>query len=229
MSTSSLLNTSGTNPLSDSQWGFQAGKSTEIGPLVTVHSWLNILDQGQEVRAVFFDLRKAFDSVPHAILMAKLQQIGLNDHILAWIGDYLTGREQRVTVSGSTSQYSVVLSGVPQGFVLGPLLFFIYVDDLACIPLSASSEAVLYADDLLLFRPIHGMEDFHYLQYDISAIEGWVSSNFLTLNSAKCKYMIVSRKANPSSPAGLSLGNFNLEKVECFKYLGLLLSSNLTV
>ena len=92
-------------------------------------------------------------------------------------------------------------------------------------------EAVLYyiyADNLLLFRPIHGMEDFHNLQHDISAIEGWVSSNYLTLNSAKCKYMIVSRKVNPSSPAGLSLGNSNLEKVECFKYLRLLLSSNLT-
>ena len=72
------------------------------------------------------------------------------------------------------------------------------------------------------------MEDFHYLQHDISAIEGWVSSNYLTLNSAKCKYMIVSKKANPSSPAGLSLGNSNLEKLECFKYLGLLQSSNLT-
>ena len=106
-----------------------------------------------------FDLRKAFDSVPHATLMAKLMQIGLNDHTLTWIGDYLTGREQRVTVSGSTSQYSVFLSGVPQGSVLCPLLFLIYVDDLARIPLSASSEAVLYADDLLLFRPIHGMED----------------------------------------------------------------------
>ena len=99
---------------------------------------------------------------------------------------------------------------------------------LAHIPLSASSEAVLYADDLLLFHPIHGMEDFHYLQHDISAIEGWVSSNYLTLNSTKSKYMIVSRKANPSSPAGLPLGNSNLEKVECFKYLGLLLSSKLT-
>ena len=131
------------HPLPDSQWGFQAGKSTVTGLLATVHSWLNILEKGQEVGAVFFDLRQAFDSVPHATLMAKLQQIGLNDHILTWIGDYLTGREQRVTVSGSTSQYSVVLSGVPQGSVLGPLLFFIYVDDLARIPLSASSEAVL--------------------------------------------------------------------------------------
>ena len=147
------------HPLSDSQWGFQAGKSTETGLLATVHSWLNILEQRQEVGAVFFDLRKAFDSVPHARLMAKLQQIGLNDHILAWIGDYLTGREQRVTVNGSTSQYSVVPSGIPQGSVLGPLLFLIYVDDLARIPLSASSEAVLYADDLLLFRPIHVIED----------------------------------------------------------------------
>ena len=88
------------HPLSDSQWGFQAGKSTVTGLLATLHSWLNILEKTQEVGAVFFDLRKAFDSVPHATLMAKLQQIGLNDHILTWIGDYLTAESRESQLVG---------------------------------------------------------------------------------------------------------------------------------
>ena len=87
---------------------------------------------------------------------------------------------------------------------------------------------VLYADDLLLFRTISGNEDFLHLQHDISLIENWVKCNHLTLNSTKCKYMVISRKRNPSSPQTLTLGGSDLERVECFKYLGLLLSANLS-
>ncbi len=100
--------------------------------------------------------------------MDKLQQTGLNEHILSWITDYLTGRKQKVVVNGKSSQYSSVTSGVPQGSVLGPLLFLVYVDGLAQLSLSDGSQTVLYADDLLLFRPISGKDDFLQLQYDIS-------------------------------------------------------------
>ena len=216
------------HPLSESQWGFQPGKSTVSALLSTTYSWLETLEEGNEIGAVFFDLQKAFDSVPHQCLMEKLQQTGLSDHILSWISDYLTCREQKVVVNGKSSQYSPVISGVPQGSVLGPLLFLIYVDGLAKLTLSDGSHMVLYADDLLLFRPIRGNEDFHQLQHDISLVENWVKCNHLTLNPTKCKYMVISRKRTPSLPRNLTLGGSDLERVQCFKYLGLLLSANLS-
>ena len=136
---------------------------------------------------VFFDLRKAFDSVPHQNLLVKLQQTGLSQHVLDWISDYLSFREQRVVVNGKTSEPKAVLSGIPQGSVLGPLLFLIYIDGVAHLPLSEGSQCVLYADDLLLFRPINSNEDFSHFQHGISLVEDWVwvKCNHLTLNIAK--------------------------------------------
>ena len=101
--------------------------------LTTVVSWLRTLEEGRDIAAVFFDLRKAFDSVSHKILIDKLEQSGVNGHVLRWITDYLTNREQKVVVNGECSSSKAVLSGVPLSSVLGPLLFFIYVDKLACL------------------------------------------------------------------------------------------------
>ncbi len=104
----------------------------------------------------------------------------------------------------------------------------IYVDGLARLPLSAGGQSVLYADDLLLFRHIRNQEDYHQLQHDVSMIEDWVNSNYLTLNTAKCKYMVVSRKRCPPAPVSLALGGTELEKVDCFKYLGVLLCNDMS-
>jgi len=217
------------HPLSNSQWGFSEGKSTVTALLTTTHEWFQSLEEGKEICAVFFDFKKAFDSVPHRPLVTKLQQMGVPDHVLLWIASYLTCRSQRVVVNGATSQSMPVLSGVPQGSVLGPLLFLIYIDGITSIPISSGTQTVLYADDLLLFRQISRQEDFTTLQRDIMAIEQWVLDNHLTFNTSKCNYMMLSRKRSPTTPFHpLMLNGLHLNRVECFKYLGVLLSSDLS-
>ena len=115
------------HPLSSSQWGFQSGKATVTALLETTHNWYQLMDAGKKIGAVFFDLKKAFDTVPHRALLDKLRDLHLNEFILKSICDYLTQREQRVVVNGQTFKTLPVPSGVPQGSVIGPLLFLIYV------------------------------------------------------------------------------------------------------
>ena len=186
------------------------------------------MDTGKEVGAVFFDLQKAFDSVPHHALLDKLRDLQLNEFILKWICDYLMQRKQRVVVNGQTSETLPVLSGVPQGSVIGPLLFLIYIDGVMGVPLSERSQLTVYADDMLLYRPITCQGDFAALQEDINKLDSWIEANYLQFNISKCKYMVVSRKRAGILPASLTLQGHHLERVECFKYLGLLLTSDLS-
>ena len=112
-------------PLALQQWGFRSGRSTVSALLDVTYKWLQSIDNGKEICAIFFDLRKAFDSVPHHLLLEKLQTSGINEYILRWLFSYLHGRVQSVVLDGKTSTAIPVLSGVPQGLVLGSLLFLI--------------------------------------------------------------------------------------------------------
>ena len=217
------------SPISSTQWGFQRGKSTAQALLVTTNDWLQHLEKGREVGFVFFDFKKAFDSVPHIPLISKLQQLNLDPNIVSWVKNYLSDRSQRVVVNGAASEYLPVASGVPQGSVLGPLLFLIYINGLTGLDLSEGSSLVLYADDILLYRSITSAADFVALQSDVSAIQTWATSNFMLFNESKCKVMHVSRKRSPLSPIiPITLNGSVLETVDTFKYLGLLISSDLS-
>ena len=217
------------SPLSNQQWGFTTGRSTVTALIATVNEWLKILEDGLEVCAVFLDYRKAFDSVPHRMLIAKLEELHLDPYLISWVADYLSARIQQVVVDGSISDPTPVLSGVPQGSILGPLLFLIYVNSITEVDVSPLVRCILYADDVLLYCPVGSQSDYAVLQNDINAITEWSDHHYLALNAAKCKYMIISRKRVRNDPTlPLTLNGVALEKVDTFKYLGVLLSNNLS-
>ena len=137
-------------PISPNQWGLMSGRSTTSALLLITNNCLQALDMGYEVCTVFFNIRKAFDSLPHRALMDKLLLIGLDDYLLHWLHTYLTNSKQVVVVDGETSEELSVLSGVPQGSVLGPLLFLVYINEVSS-QVSDGSFAVLFADDIALY------------------------------------------------------------------------------
>ena len=134
-----------------------------------------------------------------------------------------------VVINGASSHSTHVISGVPQGSVLGPLLFLIYIDDITTLALSESSKLSLYADDMLLYKTISSTADYAELQQDIDLIYGWSTANLMTFNVSKCKCMLVSRRRNTiCPPINLKLKDHQLDNVQSYKYLGLLLSSDLS-
>ena len=177
------------HPLSAFQWGFLEGRSTVTALLHLTDQWFQALEVGHDVCAVFFDFRKAFDSVPHLPLMAKLCSLDLHKRLIRWFNNYLADRTQVAIVNDSESSETAVLSGVPQGSVLGPLLFLIYIDDPPSVVqnLLGHSKVNLFADDILLYHLISNPADYILLQLAVSLIEEWSISNFLSFNAGKCK------------------------------------------
>ena len=180
------------SPLSQHQWGFTAGKSTTTALLSFTHNCQAALDSGDEVCSVLFDLCKAFDKVPHLPLLQKLAELQVNPFILRWIGSYLLNRSQAVVLGGVQSSPLHVISDVPQGSVLGPLLFLVYIDKVSNSVLY--SNITMYADDIALWKIIRNPTDHTLLQDDITIICNWVADNHLVLNLAKCCYIFFSRK-----------------------------------
>ena len=175
-------------PLSQQQWGFTKGKSSTGALLAALDNWHRSLEAGIDIFAVFFDYRKAFDSVPHRLLLGKLRDLKVNSYILKWITTYLTNRKQYVCVDRSSSEVLPVSSGVPQGSVLGPILFIINIDGITKVALTAGNLS-LFANDILLYRPIQNVEDFAFLQNDVTKLCSWTNDNFWTLmptNASTC-------------------------------------------
>ena len=216
------------SPLSQHQWGFTSGKSTTSALTSFTHECQEALDCGNEVCSVFFDLSKAFDTVPHQQLLYKLSQLHINPFLIRWIRNYLTNRTQSVVLGGAQSSPLPVISGVPQGSVLGPLLFLIYINGVSAA--ISGSNITIYADDIALYKIIRNPRDYTLLQADITSICSWIVENYLILNFLKCCYMIFSRKHHPTLPdSPLFVGeNHALIKREHFKYLGVNLSADLT-
>ena len=218
------------NLLSDSQFGFLPGRSTISALAACSQHILSTFDAGSSLCGIFLDVKKAFDSVSHSILLSKLQSLGIPSHILHWLFSYLSDRSQCVRIGNAISPPSPVSSGVPQGSILGPLLFVTFVNDLNLLPLSSNSKVFLYADDLLLLHTLSPNSNVSPVQSDLDLITSWFYSNRLSVNPSKSKYMFFSLKHQQSfdSLPSLLLSNIPFERVYSFKYLGLILSCNLS-
>ena len=149
------------------QHGWRAGHSCDSQLLSTVDDLMSIFDSKCQVDIAVLDFSKAFDIVPHQRLLGKTKHYGISGTTLAGISDFLSGRTQRAVVDGSYSEWSTVHSGVPQGTVLGPLLFLLYINDL---PDCINGRVRLFADDCLVYRKISGFEDQLALQRDLYAL-----------------------------------------------------------
>ena len=179
--------------LADQQHGFLAGRST-TSQLMTVFTRINnILDNGDQADVIYFDLSKAFDSVPHKFLIHKLKSFGIHGSLLAWLTDYLTNRFQRVIINGFESDWLPVTSGVPQGSILGPLLFLLYINDLPTV-LSPETLVAIFADDTKIYRKITNPNEALALQSDINALHNWSQTWGLKFNSTKCTVLTIKRR-----------------------------------
>ena len=148
------------NILSSSQHGFRAQHSCQTQLLETIHDWAKSIDNKSSTHAIFLDFSKAFDTVPHQRLILKLERYGIRGHLLDWLRAFLMGRRQRVCINNHYSNWTNVTSGVPQGSVLGPLLFIIYIND---IESNIKSKIRLFADDCVLYRDVRTFEDYEVL------------------------------------------------------------------
>ena len=155
------------NFYADCQHGFMKRRSTLTNLLVTLECWTNILEEGSGLDVIYLDYKKAFDTVPHQKLLHKLKGLRLGDVLTKWIEQFLLGRQMRVHVNGSFSSWIDVISGIPQGSVLGPLLFLIFVNDLSDW---VKSSILMFADDTKIWTKIKDTGDSDLLQQNVNGM-----------------------------------------------------------
>lgn len=205
------------------QYGFIAGRSTTLQLLEVMDKWTEALDRGENIDCVYMDYQKAFDTVPHNRLIGKLRAYHISEQMINWIRSFLSGREQQVVVNGVESDWKPVTSGIPQGSVLGPLLFVIFINDL---PELANSDIYLFADDTKIFNNIKSRTDSETLQADLDKMSQWSDIWLLKFHPEKCKHMNICRNKTKSHNQ-YSLGTTTLERIPSEKDIGVYIDDEL--
>ena len=176
--------------MSNSQFGFSAGRSCVTQLLATLKDCMQNLDENKPTDVVYLDLQKAFDTVPHNRLITKLQGYGIKGDLCNWIQDFLSEREQFVSVGNQSSGYSKVTSGVPQGSVLGPTLFIYYINDMPDI---LDCLVKIFADDTKIYSQVCDIEDRTKLQENLNKLTSWTRDWQIQFNNKKCKVLHVGK------------------------------------
>jgi hypothetical protein len=211
--------------LMDCQHGFVKFKSTCTNLTLFIETIVEALDGGKEVDVIYTDLSKAFDRVPHNILLTKLAAYGIFGSLLSWLRSYLHNRSFYVVVNGFKSNPCNITSGVPQGSHLGPLLFNAFINDITCCFLHATP--FMYADDLKLVKVCETEDHIEQLQGDINRMEKWCQRNSMELNVKKCYHMTFSRKVNTLHTA-YNINGSPIVKTDEIRDLGVILDRKLT-
>jgi hypothetical protein len=206
------------------QHGFQSGLSCESQLIETVHDWITAMDNKSQIDAILLDFAKAFDKVPHKRLLSKLAFYGITGNTKNWIKSFLSHRKQRVSVNGALSDNTCVTSGVPQGSVLGPVLFLLYIND---INNNIQSPIRLFADDSIIYRIIKSETDNNILQSDLIQLQTWSNKWQMEFNIPKCVHLPITNKTKPRLHS-YSLCGVPLSTVSSHPYLGIKLDTKLT-
>jgi hypothetical protein len=217
------------------QYGFREGYSTELALTEFIDRLNHILDKNETPFAIYIDLSKAFDTLDHTILLSKLRHYGIQNTELNWFSSYLTNRSQYVEINGVKSDMCTIQTGVPQGSILGPLLFLIYINDLY---LASKFVSIMFADDTNLLSSLCNFqmnarenlsEISERINVELSKVYDWLCVNKLSLNINKTKAMVFSFKQRPlSEMPKLKINNIDIELVDDFKFLGVHINKNLS-
>ena len=211
--------------ISAHQSGFMPGDSTVNQLLLLYHELCLAIDEQKEVRVIFLDISKAFDKVWHDGLLYKMKKNGITGNLFYWFRDYLSNRKQRVVINGKSSDWGNINAGVPQGSVLGPLLFLIFINDIVDI---VNSKIKLFADDTSLYLNVdHPFTAAATLNSDLSSIDDWSKQWLISFNAVKTDTMIITRKLEPPNHPPLTFQGHQLINVNSHKHLGLTFRSDL--
>ena len=210
--------------ITNRQHAFHKGRSCTTQLCTVIHDCSKTIDQGLQTDMFILDFAKAFDSVPHERLKVKLFRYGINGKTLAWINNFPCQRHQRVAVSASKSDWTPVVSGVPQGTVLGPVLFKIFINDIVD---EVESEIRLFADDCVFYRLVANDQDCEQLQKDIDHLTSWAKKWHMRFEPSKCKIMRITRKTTHKITYQYTMEHTSLESVQHTKYRGVTKSDDL--
>ena len=212
------------NIICETQFGFRAGHSCEHALLTAQNTILSTLSKKEVAVLLLIDFSKAFDMVDHRILLYKLEHYGVRSNILSWFKSYLTDRRQYVNVNNTASSIEYLRHGVPQGSILGPLLFIIYINDIPQI--SKLAKFILYADDANIIVTGNNLREIEEkIKNLIPLLLYWIGSNGLKLNIKKTKYLIFSNKIKHDIV--ITISGTQIERKTSERFLGILMDENL--
>jgi len=215
------------NVLTPHQYGFQKSKSTELAVLELMDRLVASLANGNRCCGIFLDLSKAFDTINHSLLLTKLEHYGIRGLAHTWFKNYLSDRQQFTSVNGLDSGVSAVTCGIPQGSILGPLLFLLYINDL--VNATSTGSMILFADDTnIIYEDRNLSELIQIVNSDLEKVADWFRVNKLSLNVDKTKFIVFQKaSSNEIIPNNIVINNTKIIQTKSMSFLGVIIQENL--